>query len=230
MIRRNYLLASAGWLAAACGGGSQPAQAYSGSKLFSIYSDSSGAGSYSKTSSDTERSYLAVRPMTRMLQNLPGWQGIDHSIPGWTIMEHSLGWDSAIAVDPADVIVIRLGGGDALVGTDYAKAEMTLTNMVVSAQSKNKKVVLVGVISFARTSWWDYLPIEVFESKRDRATTIDAIIRRVAITTNTPFVDIRALPFNASTDIIDAVHPAQDYSNRCADAIASTLGSVYVNR
>lgn len=196
-------------------------------RLVSVYGDSATAGSYSATPLAAQRSYLAVRPVARMVQALgAGWAGIDRGIPGWGTGEHWLGWESTIAMDPASITVLRFGAGDAALSTDPVVFEARLLAMTRIVQAAGKRAVLPGVIHVARRpEWQDPIGVtaEVISDKARWFAEMDQRVRNVSSATGGAFVDIRALRFDGAVDIADAVHPAQGYANRCADAIAVAI-------
>lgn len=197
-------------------------------RLFSMWGDSVAAGTFSPSPTSTERCYLDPIPTLRVHHATGGrWIGIDRSLPGVGLMQQRPGWWESLKSDAqSQVVVMRFGGCDALGEVDVDEFEETLWSAAHHPGMLGKAVILVGVIDMARRpEWQDPIGMteEVFESKRDRADRFDHAVWRVAKGGGFPFVDVRALPFLPPFDIADAVHPAQAYSDRCADAIARAL-------
>ena len=229
MTRRTFLAGVSLGTLAACGGGAvatAPACA-APPTLISIWGDSTHSGGFARTPQEAGGGYLNPRPTARVVQQLGGAAlGIDRSIPGWGIEAHAGGWASTMAMDPAGVIVLRFGGADTLGGIPPDLFSAVLNTMAGVAQLAGKRVVLVGIIYLARRPEWQDpigMTADIVAAQQLRSAVLNDAVRAVATRRALPFADIRALPFDPATDIADAVHPAQGYSNRCADAIAACL-------
>lgn len=215
--RRSFVAGALAGSLAACGGGATAGTA----PLVDIYGDSTASGSYQLSPDSPATAHLAERPAARIAAATGGGV-IDHAIPGWTIASHAATWD--LAASPASVLVLRFGGADAIVGSGATEFAAALTGVCASAPGK--RIVLVGVIRVARKpEWQDRLGLDAagFARLEAKSAELDNTVRSVAALRGLPFVDIRAVRFDGAVDIADAVHEAQAYSNRCADAIAAAL-------
>lgn len=227
--RRTFLSGAALGGLAACGGGAVATAPSCAAPLalVSFWGDSTHSGGFARTPQEAGGGYLSPRPTARVVQQLAGAAlGIDRSIPGWGIEAQAGGWASTMAMDPAAVAVLRFGGADTL-GTITPEAfAATLDAMVDVAQRAGKRVVLAGIIYLARRPEWQEpigMTAAIVTAMQSRRAELNTAVRAVATRRALPFADIGALPFDPLADIADAVHPAQGYSDRCADAIAACL-------
>jgi hypothetical protein len=209
--RRNFTAGLALGAISACGGG-----AGAGPQCSKTLVDCIGDSTFSGLN-------LIDRPIPRIARQA-GVQCINHAIPGWTIANHASTFD--VSDSPASVVVMRFGGADTLTLTDQTQFAQALTTQVTQAKAAGKTPVLVGVIRLARKPLeQDAIGIDTaaFEMFDAHSALLDRAIKTVAEQQAARFVDIRALRFDGAIDIADAVHPAQAYSDRCADAIAQAL-------
>ncbi len=235
--RRSFLAGAAAGLLGACGGGAvSQAPAPSCPRvpaLVSCRGDSLTSGSIAPSPTVGGGAYLDVRPVERLQQLLAGAAlCIDHGVPAQGVGELVPGWASSLRVEPASVLVLRWGGADAIGGTEPDAFEQRLLQITRQALAAGKRVVLPGLIQMARKAEWQDvigMTADVFADRAARAAAIDASVRRVAQATGAAWVDIRALRFDGAADIADAVHPAQAYSDRCAQAIAAAVLPLLTN-
>lgn len=231
MTRRAFLVGAASGVLAACGGGAVAtgrAASCGAGTLVSFFGDSLLSGGVA-TSTDpmAPGTHLDPRPVARVVQRLGGAiLGIDRSVPGWGAAQHASGWTSTVDIDPAEIVVMRMGGADTIGPTTPAQLAGTLDEMVRIALAKGKRVVLAGLIHVVRRPEWQDpmgMSAELFAEIAAKVPHMDAAVRSVAARHRVPFADTYALPFDPERDIADAVHPAQGYSNRCADLIADAV-------
>lgn len=236
--RRSFIAGAASGLLVACGGGAVsnvPAAAPVPAcprlpALVSCWGDSITSGSIAPSPDVAGGTYLAVRPVERLQQMLAAqaWC-IDRGVPALSVEDLWPGWESSVRMDPAAVLVLRVGGADTLGGVSVQRFEGLLHELVLTCQRAGKRVVLPGVIHMARKPEWQDrigLTAEVYAAKADKAAQMDRAVQAVALATGAVHVDVRALPFAGPADIADAVHPAQAYADRCVAAIAAAVRGV----
>ena len=212
MRRRNFAAGATLGALAACGGGAVSSQTCNRAVLVDCIGDSSFCGFE-----------LAQRPIKR-IEATTGAQCINHAIPGWPLATHAATFD--VTDSPASTVILRVGGADTLTLTPPAAFTAQLASQVAAAQGAGKRVILVGVIHTVRKPVEQNaigIDAEAYERFAAHSQLMDNAVRAVAAMHAADFVDIRALRFDGAIDIWDAVHPAQAYSDRCADAISKTL-------
>lgn len=230
MSNRRTALAAAAGLIAGCGGGASGPGAVACQaprpRIVSCWGDSTHSGGYAAAPGSTEVRYLRPRPSARIAQQLGdvAYACLEHSRSGSLVAEYTAAWPSTLEMDPAQVQVLRWGGADAVVGTAPAAFGAALAGLVAMSLQAGKRVVLVGVIHVAasKADWgWSEPTMRELDGK---AALLDDQVRLVAERAGVAFVPLRgAVLFNGPGDIADAVHPAQAYSDRCADAIAAAV-------
>lgn len=216
--RRAALLGAAAGFVAGCGGGgvpSAPAAVCESTKLVSGWGDSlmSGAG-------------LRPRPMARILHQLGGLAlVIDRSIPGSAPPQED-DWSSAIEIDPAQVQILRFGGAASVVGLAPSAIARDVERLATISMRLGKRVVVAGVTRVVYRPEW-HVPMgwspEWVEQLDARADAANVELAAAAVRLGVPFVDLRAVRFDGAADLADGAHPAQAYSDRCADAIAAAV-------
>lgn len=221
MNRRNFLALTTTLAIAACGGG-DPVQA----PLFvAFYGDSLTAGS-------VDDKFLPVRPVARMTELAKGtFIGIDMSYPGTSIWAARDG----LAVFPTEkfldsvkrslarVVVIRymasaFEGPEAL--EDY---KLVLQNMITQVRSLGKTPILVGAHWFTVPSERYGVSNVTAQKTMDAFTLFHKATEQVAYTSSTLFIDTRKVPFYGASDIVDIIHPTQEYSDRMSAYIVDKL-------
>ncbi len=211
---RCWLCALLAALCAGCGGGDAPAPGPAAPAVIEFYGDSLTFGSIEGPAGELIR--LAVPPVRRA-QELLGASALcaDLSLPGATVRDALDGvnmmpfgrFADHVATSPAQTLVIRYGGADAIRGTPLPDFERDLSALVRLAQSAGKTVLMVGVIATTTGVTDDF----------------DLAVERVADAYGTGFVDVRAIPVTFPGDLADAVHPAQPWSDRITAAIVRHL-------
>ena len=210
---RRWLCALLAALCVGCGGGAGPAPAPA-VRVIEFYGDSLTFGSIAGPSGTLTR--LGVPPVRRA-QELLGDAAlcVDLSLPGATVADALAGvammpfgrFADHVAATPAQTLVIRYGGADAIRGTQLPTFERDLASMVTLAQAAGKTVWLVGVIA---------TPSGVTDA-------YDLAVERTADALGAGFVDVRAVPFAFPDDLADGVHPAQPWADRLTAAIVRHL-------
>jgi hypothetical protein len=193
-------------LCAGCGGGDAPPAL----PVVEFYGDSLTFGSISGPAGELTR--LDVPPVRRAQELLvDAAVCVDLSLPGATVADALAGvpmmpfgrFADHVATTSAQTLVIRYGGADAIRGTPLQEFSRDLEQLVSLAKKANKHVVLVGVIATKTGVTDDY----------------DLTVERVADSFGVGFVDVRAVPVDLDTDLADAVHPAQKWSDDVTAAI-----------
>lgn len=213
------------WLASllgllSCGGGGQATDTPHPEDAVSVYGDSLAAGSYGEP-----EQRLSPTPAQRLAEYAKRVV-VDYSAPGTSSEDALYGsapapfvaFDRHIATDPSLVVLLRYGGADAVLGMAADKTDMAVRTLVRLASWAGKRVVITG-ISHISPQVGDALLASVAER--------DALLRRIAAETGTPFIDVRGLPFDASTDLADLLHPSRAYSDRITQHIANQLRSIH---
>lgn len=215
--RRGVLIGMAGGFVAGCGaGGSSVGVACPETAMVSWYGDSITSGFA-----------LDIRPVRAAAELLgPSAVCLDRSWPGVVVSNHVGRWESTVEMDPATVLVLRFGGADTLTLTPKVEFINALSALTVTAMRHGKKVVIPGVIRMARKPveqeqlGWDDAQFEVF---RAHSLLLDSATREVALRFGATWVDIQAVSFSGPSDLVDAVHPAQGYSDRCVNEIVRSV-------
>lgn len=201
------VLIAAGALAGCGGGGSESTS----KPVVSLYGDSLTTGA-------AGAGYLEVPPTQRLAQLRPNYDFQLRGVSGAVVHQAVYGdppnwpWEpfgDQAEQDNTQVVVIRFGGADAILGTDAESFRADLTTMVRQAQNEGMRVLVVGVI-----------PCPPYA---ERSALMDQINREVAAEQGVTFINLRDLPFDTAVDIApgDSVHPSQAYSDRIAERIAS---------
>lgn len=220
------LSALLGLLLAACGGGG----AVQGERVppvgpvtVEFFGDSLTWGAVDMGSNITSR--LPVPPVRRAQELLgPDWYCVDMSLPGAIAAEVLAGtaflpagpFAAHVRASPASVVVLRLGGADAIRGTPVADFERDLTELVRLAQAAGQRVLLVGVI---RLHLWR----DLTDAHLAAVDAMDAAVRRVATATGAGFADVRSVPVTFPDDLADTVHPGQAWSDRMVAVIVDQI-------
>jgi hypothetical protein len=198
MLRAVLLVLSI--LLQACGGGAAPSNRV---QLAPMWGDSSASGHVDPQVAGYWR--LPDPPARAMQRALgDGYLVVDYSMPGATVrgildggatLASEAFRDQLLTIKP-DVIVLRAGGPDALLGTDPVQFEADVRELVRLARFAAPRVVLVGLF---------HLP-----AFQERMVLFDAILRRVAAEEGVRFADTMAVP---AGELADNIHPAQPYAS-----------------
>ena len=209
---RRWLCALLAALCVGCGEGDAPTA--SALRVIEFYGDSLTFGVIDGPAGAITR--LTVPPVRRA-QEILGDAAlcVDLSLPGATVADALAGvammpfgrFADHVAATPAQTLVIRYGGADAIRGTPLPDFERDLSALVTLAQAAGKTVWLVGVIA---------TPSGVTDA-------YDLAVERTADALGTGFVDVRAVSVTFPDDLADAVHPAQAWSDRITAAIVRHL-------
>lgn len=181
---------------------------------------------------------LSVRPVDMMTRAAQGrWRGVDYAVDGATVQNATYGhpklpfanWTAQMAVDPSRVIIVGYSGASAWIhpqGVDEYAGLLML--MVREAQRHSKVVLLRGMSHVAR-------PIQGLTLDDDlRYATALAdfheATRVVAQQTGVEFIDLRAVSFNGTPDMLDGLHPNLEYSARLSEQTAAAVTRVFTQR
>ena len=118
-----------------------------------------------------------------------------------------------------DIVVLRIGGADAVLGIDPDVTIANINNMVTILRTLNKKIILVGITGVI--DGWKGCSNGIF----DRAVIINRKIAELAYAKEIPFVDVRAIAYDKN-DIIDGLHPGRRYSDLQSQSIADTINTL----
>jgi hypothetical protein len=190
-------------LLAACGGGTpaDPPQ-------FAFFSDSLLSGDIAVAAGEPARK-IDVPPLQRIEQLAAGsFTVVGFAVPG-TLTAQALATHPDFASMPAQALVFRYGGSDVVLGTAGDAFQRDLTTLVQQAVASHKRVVLIGLIHSVN-----------YEA---RAIEFDGRIRAVALAQGLQFIDTQSLAFAGGADLVDGIHPNQDYSDRQAALIVDGL-------
>jgi len=205
--RRPVLAALAGLLGcaftSACGGGGSAAPA--SVRTVAFYGDSITSGTHSSDYSV----WLPVRweptPVQAIDAALPTWAAIDYSRDGLRASE------AVILPDESDLVVLRLGVADTVVGTAPARFRAAVGGLIAQARAQGKGVLIAGLPHTATPG---------------ATAALDAVLRQLASEWGLPFVDVQSLPFDAASDLADPTHPALGYSRRIGELVTSAIRSM----
>jgi len=196
-------------LLSSCGGGS------SSLPVISMYGDSLSSGNG-----------LEVPPAPRLSQLLGQryevqLRGVSGAIISQSFTSQSrsgvdwpwLAFSQQLKKDHPAIILLRWGGGDAVVNTDPEVFRSLLTRAVIEAKASGAKVYLIGIIPLPETP--EFI---------QRSAANEIINQEVAAQQGVTFIGLRDLPFDRAVDIEpDNVHPLQAYSDRIMQRIAQII-------
>lgn len=216
------------------GGGADPVQAPARAAVcVSFYGDSITSGAIKPAPG-----WLNPRPVARITELAAGaLQGVDYSLGGATVQDARDGtpgmpfgpFAQAVLADTSPVVVIRYATANALRFADrLSEYQRTLAGMVAQARAAGKTVVLAGSAHIAAP-----MPGLSADDSRQVLANVDAFevaTRAVATQTATPFIDLRAVPFEGAADMVDDVHPNQQYSDRISAHIARELVALLASK
>ena len=166
---------------------------------------------------------LGTRPVARMTELAQGaWVGVDYSLGGSTVFDAVEGtdprmpfgpWAQQMKTDTSPLIVIGYAGATALRYPDKIDEYTRLLEMMVDqAEEQGKVVVLRGMSSVpaAIRGYSEETSLRLNKALAD----FDQRTREIAARLGLRFVDLRMLPFAGQSDLMDEVHPNQEYSDR----------------
>lgn len=206
-MSRALLLVVVAVLVAACGGGdASPAPR----PVVAVYGDSLASGHLA-----TPPGRLAVPP-ARRLQEMLGEQAlvVDYAQPGARVADALAGaatmplqaFAEHVRTATPDVVVLRFGGADALLGTPPENFARDVAQLVALARAEGAAVVLVG------------LPHHPAHERRLQA--LDAAAAGIARAAGLPWVDLLAVP---AGELADGTHPSQGYADALVAPIAAEI-------
>lgn len=204
MIRRRPFLAALAL--AGCGGGGAP-----GLPVVAVYGDSIASGHIA-----VPPGRLAVPPARRLQELLAGRATVaDFAQPGARVRDALTGaatmplgpFAEHVRAARPDVVVLRFGGADVVLGTPVSEFARDLALLVDHAHAAGARVVLVGMPHSA----------EQWES---RAVIFDAAILVVVGWKGVAFVDTFSL---AAGGLADGIHPDAAYADRLTAPIAASI-------
>lgn len=178
--------------------------------IIGLYGDSLLAG----TATGQPNNLIAVPPVRRLRElSHDRMVTIDYSRPGATTVDALRGgyampfeaWDTHMKTAPEQLVVLRYGGADFILGVQEKEFRRSLTQLVRVAQSHGKTVVLVGLIP-------------VFKG----VMKFDKVLRSVAWETRVRYIELSRVPFQKS-ELIDGIHPGQAYSDRLVQKLTPQL-------
>lgn len=175
---------------------------------------------------------LAVRPVVRRTDlALGAFVGVDYSWGGSTVQHAATGdpllpytgtFSEWIKKDTSKIAVIGHAGASALSHADKIEEYDTLlTVMINQAKATGKTVVLSGM------TWVAYPVPGLSDADSTRIlavlATFDDRTEAIAAREGCVFLDLRSLPFSGVVDMLDNVHPNQDYSDRVSAYVTNKL-------
>lgn len=190
-------------------------------KTVGMYGDSISAGEG-----------LATRPVARMTELANGaWTAIDYALGGSTVFDAVEGtdprmpfgpWAQQMKIDTSPLIVIGYAGATALRYPDKIDEYTRLLEMMVDqAEEQGKVVVLRGMSN---------VPVEIRGYSEETSLRLNKALadfdqrtREIAMRLGLRFVDLRMLPFAGQSDLMDEVHPNQEYSDRISAFVVSAI-------
>lgn len=180
---------------------------------------------------------LNPRPVVRMTELAARkWIGVDYSQNGATVQDATEGarklpfeaWPKQMVADDSAVIVIGYAGASAWIYPQRIREyELLLEQMIRQAQATRKIVILKGMSHIAR-------PVPGLQPSEEprilqAVDDFDAMTRTLAERHGLLFLDLRSVVFNGASDILDNIHPNQNYSDRlsayCVAKINQLLAS-----
>lgn len=180
-------------LLAACGGAASP-------PIVAFYGDSITSGTHSSDYHVWTPAVWSPTPVQHIAALAGLERAINHSYDGASIS------DARIFDDGADTVVIRYGVADLVHRMSAPVFLANITRLVVEARAAGARPVLTGLPHAAAVDTREF----------------DAILRERADTLGVLFVEIYSLPFGPA-DLADSLHPAEGYSRRIGEAIASAI-------
>lgn len=118
-----------------------------------------------------------------------------------------------ITENPAQIIVFRVGGADAVMGTSTASVESSLRQLIGIAKANGRKVLVVGVTNTSSLLGSTILGLR---------NANNAMCSRVAAELGTSFVDVSSIPYT-DADFPDNMHPNRRYSDLQSQAIVAAI-------
>lgn len=125
-----------------------------------------------------------------------------------------------IKTTDANIIILRYGGGDALLSTPPETFFSQISTLLNICSDYNKKVLLVGVSGISG--------IYQHTEAAKLAEANNSILKLTATARRIPFVNVRDLSYT-NEDFVDGLHPTQEYSDRMAAYIADALKKHYLS-
>lgn len=175
---------------------------------------------------------LNPRPVERRTELAKGaFIGVDYSLGGSTVQDATAGdfrlpykmpFAEWIKQDPATICVIGHAGANALHYPDKIdEYDTLLTAMITEARDSGKVVVLSGMT-------WVAAPIpamteEVSVIKLQALAEFDARTKAIALREGCAFLNLRDVPFGGAMDMLDQVHPGQNYADRASAYVVQRL-------
>lgn len=180
-------------LLAACGGGTSK-------PVVAFYGDSITYGTHSADYNVWTPVRWNPSPVEHIAA-LADIEALDYSVDGSSAV------GARLRSDNSSVVVIRYGVADRVRDIHPETFKAGITSLVNEAKSKGKRVILTGL---PHTAGLD-------------TSALNYIMMECAVALNVEFIDIHSLPFDAATDLADAIHPAEGYSRRIGETIAKYL-------
>ena len=175
---------------------------------------------------------LNPRPVERRTELSKGaFIGVDYSLGGSTVHDATTGdprlpyrgpFADWIKQDMSEIVVIGHGGANALRYPDkIGEYDTLLTAMINQSRAQGKTVVLSGMT-------WVAHPVKgLSEADSTRVlsglATFDDRTEAIAMREGCVFLDLRSVPFTGAADMLDEVHPNQDYSDRVSAYVTARL-------
>ena len=194
-MRFRMLLATLLLLLAACGGGGTVEK-----RVVAFYGDSITEGTHSAKYNEWLPERWLPTPVEH-IASLADIVAIDYSVNGGSSR------NAFIKSDNASIVVIRFGVADTVYKLTPEVFGENITRMVAEARSFGKRVVLTGLPHTADLD----------------TSVLNTVMKERALALNVGFVDIYSLPFDATTDLADTLHPAEGYSRRIGEVVAKYL-------
>jgi hypothetical protein len=171
-----------------------------------VYGDSIASGQLATEPGEPVR-YLPVRPAQRLQQLLAGRAVVlERAQAGATVAGALPTLPAQLAADRPDIVVLRFGGADAVLGTPVDAFAADLARLAAAAVAQGARVLVVG------------LPHH--PDHESALAGLNSAARAIAAGARIPFADTFALP---AGDLADGVHPSQEYSDTLTAAIAAAL-------
>lgn len=180
----------------------------------------------------TAKGGLDVSPVQRRTELSKGaFVGVDYSLGGSTVQDAAQGdprlpypgpFSEWIKKDATKIVVIGHAGANALRYPDRIdEYDALLTAMIAQAIATGKTVVLSGMTRVATPvpGVPEADAVRILQALAD----FDDRTEHIAMREGCLFLDLRSVPFHGLVDMLDSVHPSQDYSDRVSAYVAAKL-------
>ncbi len=178
-----------------------------------LYGDSIMAGVYMDDHGSGQQHWR--RPAVEINLHRPKYRVVDESRPGQSL--YAFMWDIANRPRDTKFVVVESGVIDSWVAVPVGQR---LLDVIDFLKAEGRTPILTGYArQTVRDGKWAWLTADqlAFHNEWNEA------VRYVAQQTGVEFADWGSVPMYGGTDIIDAVHPTEAYSQRLSAALIAAM-------